>query len=578
MGFRKWLGLLVMGLALAAGLALGYRQILPPPLPAQAEEAPITLAEAAQGPDMQMMLSHIRAMAQEPHHVDSMGLRRTQDYLKKQLTQMGFAYEEESYQLSIPDILAIDQHRIDHGSMDFGVTPQSIREGGDMGTRDHMGINNIIVTVDAPQSEEAVLFVAHTDSVKYGPGAFDDIVSVAAMLEGLRQLQGVIPLRDMVFLFADGEEQGLLGAAKYVENHPDMAARTRLVVNLEARGNRGGLIMFETSPNNLEAVRTFARSAHHPIGFSFAAAVYRIMKNDTVLSMFMAAGYPGLNFAVVDGVEVYHTEEDNYQTFDRASAYHYLRTVSSLVQHFSTQETLHIKADQDAVFFPLLPGQLVVMPQSLSNTLGILTFLLFSAFLVWTLQQGQAAWRPMLLAAGKQLLLIGLSAGLSLLITKLINDAQSMEDFLHMLRSGMDWLYFLLLLAVYCVLAVLLYKRSPQEGTALSTALGVLLVPALLIVCTVLLFPSASYLFWLPVLMALMVLPAKPAHHTGIPQGLLIGLILLLYVPVVCLVFIALGLTNAHLSLGMAMIPLTIILASDLLWKESQAKDSAAVH
>ena len=79
-----------------------------------------------------------------------------------------------------------------------------------------------------PQSEEAVLFVAHTDSVKYGPGAFDDIVSVAAMLEGLRQLQGVIPLRDMVFLFTDGEEQGLLGAAKYVENHPDMAARTRL--------------------------------------------------------------------------------------------------------------------------------------------------------------------------------------------------------------------------------------------------------------------------------------------------------------------------------------------------------------
>lgn len=150
MGFRKWLGPLVMGLALAAGLALGYRQILPPPLPAQAEEAPITLAEAAQDPDMQMMLSHIRAMAQEPHHVDSMGLRRTQDYLKKQLTQMGFAYEEEGYQLSIPDILAIDQHRIDHGSMDFGVTPQSIREGGDMGTRDHMVINNIIVTVDAP--------------------------------------------------------------------------------------------------------------------------------------------------------------------------------------------------------------------------------------------------------------------------------------------------------------------------------------------------------------------------------------------------------------------------------------------
>ncbi len=555
MRFFKWFRPLLLVAALVGGLVWGYLQIQPPALIAQPDATPIVLEDATQAPDLRMMLSHIRAMAAVPHHVDSPGIRQTQGYLKQQIAQMGFAYEEESYQLTIDEILAIDRQRMAGGGKDFGTDEQSIREGGDMGNRDRMGLNNIIVKVDAPRTEETVVFVSHTDSVKYGPGAFDDIVAVAAMLEGLRQMQGVTPVRDLVFLFTDGEEQGLLGAAKYVEDHPEMRERTRLVANLEARGNSGGLLMFETSGNNLAAVRSFAQGADHPIGFSLAAAVYRIMKNDTDLSMFMTAGYPGLNFAVIDGVEVYHTAEDNYDSFSRASANHTLRTVSSLVQHYATQPSLNTQADQDAVFFPLTPGRLVVIPQLWSSLLGILAFVLFLTFLIWTLARKQLSGRAMLLAAG-----------ISRVVTTQNNNAQSMDDYLRMLRTGMDWVYALIMLAVYCALAFVLYWRGPRgDRDNLSTALGVLLLPAMLALITVFLFPSASYLFWLPVLLALLALVLKPALHTGIPQAVFAFLSLLLYVPVACLVFIALGPTNANLSLALCMIPLSMILGICLM-------------
>lgn len=561
MQFWKQLRFSIFVLAFIAGLVLGYGQIKPPAAAAVLDESEITLDQAPQEASMQLLLSHIRNMAAVPHHVDSPGLQQTQAYLKAQILQMGFTYEEEKYSLSIEDIMVIDALRMENGGKDFHTTPESIRENGDLGTRQQMALNNIIVTVDAPQTEEAVLFVAHTDSVKKGPGAFDDIVSVAAMLEGLRQLQNLTPVRDMVLLFTDGEEQGLLGAAKYVEDHPDMQAKTRLVINLEARGNRGGLLMFETSDNNLELVRSFASSAHHPISLSLATAVYRSMKNDTDFSIFRTAGYPGLNFAVIEGVEVYHTADDNYQNFSRASANHYLQMVTSMARHYATIEDLELFAPEDAVFFPLTPGGLVVIPQSVSNILAVCATVSFVLYGFWLKYRKEIIFSAMLIDTAKQLLMMAIAAGFSMPITRIINEAQSMEDFLAMMRSGSDWLYFLVMLGVCCLVALWLYRRSSKTPLGSpSTSLGVLLIPAILSVATALLYPAASYLFWIPVLLSLLTLILKPIQKTGLPYGLFILITLLLYVPVINLAFIALGLINSYIVLAFAMMPLTLIL------------------
>ncbi|MGI6724759.1 MAG: hypothetical protein ACOX62_00900 [Christensenellales bacterium] len=61
-----------------------------PESPVDMDETPIAINEADQGPDFQLMLTHIREMAGEVHSVGSPGLERAQGYLKNQLENMGY--------------------------------------------------------------------------------------------------------------------------------------------------------------------------------------------------------------------------------------------------------------------------------------------------------------------------------------------------------------------------------------------------------------------------------------------------------------------------------------------------------
>jgi Zn-dependent M28 family amino/carboxypeptidase len=67
------------------------------------------------------------------------------------------------------------------------------------------------------------------------------------MLETARALASGEPLRnDIVMIFTDGEEAGLLGASSFVAEHP-RGAKGGVVLNWEATGNAGPSVLFETS-------------------------------------------------------------------------------------------------------------------------------------------------------------------------------------------------------------------------------------------------------------------------------------------------------------------------------------------
>jgi hypothetical protein len=67
----------------------------------------------------------------------------------------------------------------------------------------------------------AVLVMSHYDSVHNSPGAADDSLGAAAALEIARALKaGPQPARDVIFLFTDGEEAGLLGAEAFFARDP----------------------------------------------------------------------------------------------------------------------------------------------------------------------------------------------------------------------------------------------------------------------------------------------------------------------------------------------------------------------
>ena len=373
---KKCLQAILLVVAIVFGLFLGYRQLIPPKAPKDLDESPITLAEADNGPDLQLMLTHIREMASEVHSVSSPGIARTQGYLKTQLEGMGYDYTVDNYQLSMEDVQDLLRLLFSYYGYTDQPTAEEIRERAGLGVEDVMELNNILVHLDAPGTDETIIFMAHTDSVIQGPGAFDDIVSVAALLEGLRAIQGKEIARDLLFLFTDGEEQGLLGAGKFITDHPEYQERTRLVMNLEARGNAGVLILFQTTDNNLGFIETYRQVVSHPFSTSVATAIYKTMPNDTDLTHFIHAGYPGINFAVIDNAYVYHTELDNYETFSRDSAQHYLDTTVGLVTHLALTPELQLEASQDAVHFPFFPGRLAVLPTSLANILTHIVFVL----------------------------------------------------------------------------------------------------------------------------------------------------------------------------------------------------------
>jgi Zn-dependent M28 family amino/carboxypeptidase len=91
-----------------------------------------------------------------------------------------------------------------------------------------------------------VLLVAHYDGVGAGPAASDDGAGSAALLETMRALRArKQPLaHDIMVLFTDGEEAGLLGAAAFVREHP-WAKDVAVILNFEARGTSGRSFMFE---------------------------------------------------------------------------------------------------------------------------------------------------------------------------------------------------------------------------------------------------------------------------------------------------------------------------------------------
>ena len=108
--------------------------------------------------------------------------------------------------------------------------------------------NDIVGRLPGTASGPAIILMAHYDSVYRAPGAGDDASGVASILEILRALKhGPAIQRDVIALFTDGEEEGLLGAEAFAHSHPWMKD-AGLILNFEARGNRGPSLLFETSP------------------------------------------------------------------------------------------------------------------------------------------------------------------------------------------------------------------------------------------------------------------------------------------------------------------------------------------
>jgi peptidase M28-like protein len=330
---------------------------------------------------------------------------------------------------------------------------------------------------------KAVLVMAHYDGVEAGPAAADDGAGCAALLETLRATRAAKhPLRhDVIALFTDGEESGLLGSAAFVREHP-WAKDVAVVLNFEARGTTGRSFMFETGPGNLDAARAL-RNAPGVTAGSVYATIYRMLPNDTDLSEFSVLGLPALNFAFADGVERYHTSRDDVSHLDHGSLQHHGSQMLAMARTFASGP-LPRPITGDGVFFDLPVLGLVVYPQGLELPLTILALVLVGA-VVFRERTGVALGTLIAVAALISAALIGWVMSLGI-------------------HGAAVWSGFSALSITLLGVAVTLAWSSVALRWAGSRALhsGALIVWTVLALLLALRAPGVSYLFVWPVLFA----------------------------------------------------------------------------
>lgn len=247
-------------------------------------------------------------------------------------------------------------------------------------------VENVLVALPSQSERPGLALAAHYDSVPASAGAADDGAGVAALLEAARALLASGPLeRPIWLLFTDGEEAGLLGAEYLVANN-SLPKQIQLIVNLEARGIAGPSLLFETSPLNLDFVRTVARATDRPVMSSLFSSAYRSLPNDTDLSVFMDAGLSGLNYAFIEDAHHYHTPSDDLRHLSLASLQHHgdqaLAQSRVLCAERSKEPTERV------VFFDIFGRWVVSFTTGFGLVLSILAALFSAALLVLAHRRG----------------------------------------------------------------------------------------------------------------------------------------------------------------------------------------------
>lgn len=180
-------------------------------------------------------------------------------------------------------------------------------------------VRNVIAVLGSPGGK-AVLLNAHYDSTPVGPGAADDGIGVATLLEVAADLKSHPLKRPVILLFNEGEELGLVGARAFLAD--PLSHNVDSLINLEARGVRGPVNMFETSRPNAAPIGLFASAVRNPVANSLSTDVYRLLPNYTDVNSFAERGWLTLNLAPIGNETRYHSPGDDVAALDPATLQH----------------------------------------------------------------------------------------------------------------------------------------------------------------------------------------------------------------------------------------------------------------
>ncbi len=454
-------------LVLTGGLAM-YLPRPPEALPATAAVNAFSAERA---------FRHVEVLGREVHPIGSPAQTQVREYIVRQLQELRLVPEIQKTAV---------------------VDPQALL---DARSAVAANVQNIVARLPGTGSRKAILLVSHYDSVATAPGGSDDSSGVAALLETARALLANAPLKnDVIFLFVDGEEVGLLGARAFVAQHR-WAKDVGLVLNFDTGGDTGIVYTYETSPGNAGLIAEYAKAVPYPMASSMMYEVYRTMPNNSDFTVFKRAGIPGLNFAHIGGKFRYHTLTDTPANLDLRSLQHQGSYMLSLTQHFGNLNLENIRRDADLVYFGVLNLGMVYYPETWALPLGLLAALLFVALLA-------AGWRRGRISAGQVLLgtlgfiftVVG-TAGVVWLLWQVVLKLYPRYAALVDIPNG--WLYWLACLALAVACTAALYNLLRRYARLDNLVLGAALCWLVLALMLGQRMPGVSYYLDWPLLFAL---------------------------------------------------------------------------
>ena len=419
----------------------------------------------------------LQAITIAPHPVGTTEHDRVRDYLLDRLRALGFS---DVHVQSATGFNTLD------GPLAATVTNVAGRKRG---------------TAPGP----ALLLLAHYDAVPRSFGAGDDGAGVAAILETLSALRDAPPLdRDLIVVFSDAEEEGLLGAEAFVDLHP-WAKDVGVVLNFEGRGDQGPVYMFQTSPGNTRLISALAATVAGARTNSLTGEVYRHLPSDTDLSIWLHSGFAvgALNFAHVGGYTRYHTPLDNMASLDPRVLQQMGDYALGLTLALGHTDLGQMRTT-DAVYFnaPLLG--VIHYPASWALALSIDGLVIIVVLLGIGLRRRSLSVAGIGRGAVALLVTLALPVAATLAGWRLISALH--PDYREILqRDPYNSLWYLL---AFCGLTIAIAVEVQRRIAARATAPEIAAAPALLwgvigvIVASVL--PGASYLFAWPLFAAAM--------------------------------------------------------------------------
>lgn len=463
-------------------------------------------------------------------------------------------------------------------------------------------LRNVMVRIPGSGSGKAILLMGHYDTVHTAPGASDNGAAVVTLLEVIRMLKQFPGMKnDLIFLFPDGEEVGLLGARAFMDEHP-WAKDIAVVINFEAMGTGGMSNLFETGDGNLKIIREFARAVPFPYGNSLSIEIYNRMPNATDYEVFKKQGYQGLNFAYIDNSFDYHTGGDNIGNTDLRSIQHHGSYASALVLHLGNSD-LDFESDQNAVYFNTIGKHFACYPYSRVPVITFLVLLIAAAIIITGIYTKK--FNPLRLLVGlvTYLILLVILYALSdalfhifsaaypggsfrliaynqqnILLGVSLMAAAFSAAFFHLIIRGIRLWHPLSLLALFIILLcwsggisllkiaialaiaawLFLAHRKPIRVWDLSA--GAVLVWGILVAYTGFLVPGASFLFTWPLAFSLVPLGYRLFEKTESEKGHLMAILLLLFaIPV--LTWFPMLMKLFQLAMGIAMLGISMLVA-----------------